>query len=118
VHDGGDYLTVNINGKEVCTAEQRYGTTPAYVEMSSEDSKVPENQKQLGARDRAMPGMKHISESRACGNMGFFKKGDTFFTKGYYNTEKHTWMVSDEGKPKDLMAIAILWAEKPLDWVY
>jgi hypothetical protein len=78
LHDGGQKLTVEINDKVVCTANQKYGTTPRYVEMSAKG-------KSLATRDRAMPGMKHISESSECTKFASFKSGDRLVTRGFYD---------------------------------
>jgi hypothetical protein len=66
--------------------------------------------------DRAEPGMKHISTASSCLNIGSFKKGDHFVVTGYYDFQKHQNMRNDEGNPKKLMTISLMWAAVPMDW--
>jgi hypothetical protein len=88
LHDGGAYLKVTINGKQLCDSEALYGG-PDHTSKTP-DGKIWET----------------LRETTVCKNMNI-KKGDKMFVVAAYDTEKHPAREQPHGTMAENMAYLV-----------
>jgi hypothetical protein len=131
LHDGGDHLTLMVDGKEVCDSVATYGVTPPNNGTKSAGGMGGMG---MGAMSRAIdsisrlasiegfqsltkrdgPGgmdMPHITRMSFCSGktMGItqVKKGQKWKITGYYDYDKHSGMKAN-GHQSNVMGISIM----------
>jgi Stress up-regulated Nod 19 len=101
LHDGGQRISLDVDGKRVCNSDASYGTSPEFV------SKM-----KMGNANSAT---EHISDMTSCVNekMGITKlvKGQTWKLKAEYDYVKNKGNVHENGKQSNVMGIAIMWVK-------
>jgi hypothetical protein len=107
-HDGAVETIVKFNNRTVCSTPASYGTTPLYVSPPME---LTPGQLKAAPAMKGMS-MKHISNMPVCydaDSMGKLNIGDTVEMTGSYDYKKHPAMLTDKGKPSDVMVISIMY---------
>jgi len=103
LHDGGQRITLDVNGKRVCSSEARYGESAGYVQ------KTP-----MGNPAGAI---EHISSMSACidDKMGVknLVKGQTWKLRAEYDYNHNKGNLHENGKQENVMGIAIMFVKLP-----
>jgi hypothetical protein len=103
LHDGGQKVTLDVDGKRICSSDASYGTSPEFV-----------SRQKMGNPNSAT---EHISDMTACvnGKMGVSKlvKGQTWKLRAEYDYAKNKGSVHENGKQSNVMGIAIMWVKVP-----
>jgi len=98
LHDGGDQLTMNVEGENTCTNTASYGTKPEYVQKTA-----------MG--HHANGALTHISDMKVCHGESLPKKqmkvGQTWGISADYDFGKYKGMKHDDGSWDEVMGIAI-----------
>jgi hypothetical protein len=91
LHDGGVHLDVLKGDQAVCRSVATYGDVMEH--------------------GHHMPGMdmSHISYMSACYDAGRIQKGEEWTLKAQYDLDAHEPMLDGDGKPEDVMGIAVLY---------
>jgi hypothetical protein len=99
LHDGGQRVTLDVDGKRVCNSEASYGDTPEYVQ------KAP-----MGHPNSAT---EHLSRMTACvdDKMAVKKlaRGQTWKLRAEYDYDKNKGVLHENGKQGNVMGIAIMY---------
>jgi len=103
VHDGGVNLKLAVDGKYRCENYAKYGTTPDYVQKSSD-----------GAHGHG--GMNHISEMKACHSAEIpvkqMTKGQVWSLTADYDFDKFPGMMREDKSWDEVMGIAITFVRR------
>jgi hypothetical protein len=100
LHDGGQRVTLEVNGKQVCNSEATYGGSPEYIQKTS----MHANTKSATI---------HISKMSLCVGDKFTEKnlvkGQKWKLRAEYDYKKNLGMLHGDGKQSTVMGIAIMY---------
>jgi hypothetical protein len=106
LHDGGQSVTLEVDGKPVCVSEASYGGSPEFVGKPMGGAHAP------GGGDHAGGGFAHISKMSLCvGDTMKQKKvvkGQFWKLRAAYDYEKNGGNHHTNGKQSNVMGIAIM----------
>jgi len=98
LHDGGQRVTLEVDGKQVCNSEATYGGSAEYVQKTSMHKNSA---------------TEHISKMSLCTNDNFLektlKKGQRWKLRAEYDYTKNKGMIHGDGKQSTVMGIAIMY---------
>jgi hypothetical protein len=99
LHDGGQRVTLDVDGKQICSSDAAYGEKPEFVSPMT-----------MGHAGSATS---HISSMTACVNNDIgikeVKKGQVWQLKADYDYDKNKGDLHENGKQENVMGIAIMW---------
>ncbi|KAF2428039.1 hypothetical protein EJ08DRAFT_719738 [Tothia fuscella] len=100
LHDGGQRVTLEVDGKQVCNSEAKYGETKEYVQA-----------KAMHANPNSAT--EHISSMSVCMGPKFLQKdlvkGQKWKLRAEYDYNKNKGMMHGNGKQSTVMGIAIMY---------
>ncbi|KAF2672376.1 hypothetical protein BT63DRAFT_452881 [Microthyrium microscopicum] len=106
LHDGGNRMTLELDGKPVCDSMTEYGTKPEYIGMAAAPGAA------AGGHNHGGAGMKHISEQKVCHGPTLaqksVKKGQLWNLNAYYDFDKNKGNAHADGEWDEVMGIAIM----------
>jgi hypothetical protein len=98
LHDGGQRVTLTVDGKKVCSSDATYGGSPEYIQKTSMHTNSA---------------LEHISKMSLCVGPKFelaeMKKGQKWNLKAEYDYTKNKGMIHGDGKQSTVMGIAIMY---------
>ncbi|KAF2403656.1 hypothetical protein EJ06DRAFT_527256 [Trichodelitschia bisporula] len=102
LHDGGDRITLEADGKLACDSKATYGGDPAFINTKPG----------MGGGGHHASATEHISHMSICAGPSFLvktvKKGQAWDLKGYYDYDKYKGMRHEDGAQSNVMGIAIM----------
>lgn len=99
LHDGGDNVILDVDGKDVCTSQATYGGNKEYIATMAP----------MGNPNSATV---HISKMSICQgstlNTPMMKAGQSWTLRANYDYNKNKGMLGEDGHQEDIMGIAIM----------
>jgi hypothetical protein len=100
LHDGGQRVTLDVDGKRVCNSEASYGTSPEFISKSEG----------MAHKESATH---HVSKMSLCVGDKFtdkkLVKGQKWRLRVEYDYAKDKGMTHTNGKQSNVMGIAIMY---------
>lgn len=105
LHDGGESISLTVDGKKTCEGFAKYGTTPEFVQPAPQMNME-------GSSGHGHGVIPHISEINTCYGSSFaapsVKKGQKWELKANYDMAKYKGMAHEDGSLEAVMGINIM----------
>jgi len=100
VHDGGQLVTLEVDGQPICRSQASYGGDPQFVagKALSHHGSATEHVSKMSICVNESLGIKRVS------------KGQRWILKADYDYDKSKGMLHDNGRQENIMGIAIMFA--------
>jgi hypothetical protein len=110
VHNGGSEVQLVHNGEQAYVLNFGYGASSEPVQSPALENPNP----RLHRRQAGMPGMKYISNTTICVDLGTLKMGDTLRVEASYDTGEYMPMVDNDGVIEEVMGMFLVLIGLPL----
>lgn len=104
LHDGGESITLAVDGKQTCDSVAKYGTTPEFIQ--------PPQPMAMEGGSHGHGVTPHISDINTCHGKSFsapkVTKGQKWALQANYDMAKYKGMAHEDGSLEAVMGINIM----------